>query len=182
MTPCEAPSSNEEPAIGKAEAASTSAWESVLNAAEQKDERRNFQSVEEQPVETGTALGVTHDSFATVLQEELADEVKLRVKNTLAAIPDMVGEVVDRFFCAAALTAQCQFVEGCTMPWIMSSLTSLRPPCLAGQLTRKLKSNSKMATPSKPLAKRRSAKMSSLLRSLVRPIENHGRNCRSVQG
>lgn len=42
------------------------------------------------------------------LQEVIAFEVRSQVANTLAAIPDMVEEVVGQLFCAVTLSAQVE--------------------------------------------------------------------------
>lgn len=60
----------------KKEATTTSAWEKILNASKSNDANPDRQGVEEQQMGPGTAPEDDGDSIATVLQEEIAGEVK----------------------------------------------------------------------------------------------------------
>lgn len=73
----------------------------ILNPEEREDSKSNDHSIEEQQVETGPASEQANDSIPTTLKEVISEEVRLQVANAMAAIPNILEEAVEQFFCVA---------------------------------------------------------------------------------
>lgn len=101
------------PDKGKVEAATTSAWETVLNEKKIDNAQRDYERVEDHKLESGTAQEDAKNSVETMLQDVIADEVKQRVENALMAILELVKETAEQLFRAANLSVQagiCTFL------------------------------------------------------------------------
>lgn len=98
---------------GKMEAASVSAWETILNACESDDVSCNHRLVEQQQVESRPVPGREDASIATTLEDVTANELKGKVGIALTEIPDMMEKAAEQLFCTSipnARKARCTVV------------------------------------------------------------------------
>lgn len=94
----------------KVEAASTCAWETVLDAGEHENTSCCHGRVEEQQGESGTVPEEANDSITMVLLEGISVEGKVRAKNALPAILDLFKDAREQLWRAETLKVKVEFV------------------------------------------------------------------------